>query len=201
MIEVNRSYLRQSLTHSLSTERAHEIMNILEPLYVRCALGIYPFGEPIEFDQDVMRHIAALTNRSCEMVEPMAPETIPHSMTTAVRSTNFLPKLKTHAGHKIAALSQHARAHNLEIDLRYSFGNRLLNQLPSNLWLHLWDPIRYWLLAEIGGDVLQNEAKALEHVVRLSANGLIVFDFKPTSPTTVLVVCNQPQTKQRYRLR
>lgn len=200
MNEVRRSNLLDALLRSVSPERSREILCILEPLFSRCAHGLYPFGNPAEITPDISKHVALLTNRICTAVEPIAEQSIPHAMTTSMQNSNFLAKVKPHAGSKIESSVDHTRGKNLEFDIRYSFGARLTGKLPTNLWVHLWDPIRFWLLAEIGGKHLQKEAEAFEQIVRLSVRGLIIFDFKPTSPTTILVICNQP-TSTRYRMR
>lgn len=202
MNEVKRANLLDALLRSLSPERSREILRILEPLFRRCAYAQYPFGDATEITQDLSKHVALLTNRVCNSVEPIAEQNIPHSMKTAVQNSNFLAKVKPHAGIKIESTVDHTRGKNLEIDIRYSFGARLTGILPTNLWIHLWDPIRFWLLAEIGGKILHKEALAFEHIIRMSVKGLIVFDFKPTDPTTILVVCKQTVTNnKRYRLR
>lgn len=188
-MKVNRSILLDALRRNVMEERAIEIMKILDPLFWRCTHNHYFFGHIDHLPEDLIKHIATIINRPCASIIPIRVHTIPHRMTTALQNSNFVPKAKTHVGLKIDALVDRVRASNMEIDLRYGFGSRLFGILPTNLWVHLWEPIRLWLLSEIVGEKLCKEAIALEHIVRLSANGLIVFDFKPSDPTVVRVVC------------
>lgn len=188
MIEVRRSALRDALLRNTTEERTREMMRILEPLFCMCAHDRFFYDRRPELPPEIHTSIAFLMNRPCDGTEFIAESVVPLRLMSAIQNTSFITYVRQCLEQRLKASLNETTSFNLAYDLRFSFGNRLLNDLPSNLWHQLWEIVRYWLLCEVAGKPFRKEALALEQMVRLCAAGNLAFGTKPSAPTILYLV-------------
>lgn len=202
MTEVTRSVLFKTLLLHITEERAKEIMRILEPLFCMCAYERFFYGCNPIIPDEIRASIEFLTKRPCVGIECIAESVIPQRLLISLQNSNFITRTRMNLDLRLRSSLTETITFNLTYDLRYSFGTRLLTVLPSNLWNQLWESVRYWLLCEVAGKKFEQEAAALEQIVRLCAGGNILFDVKPTEPTIAHIVnAKTSTTNMRYRTR
>jgi hypothetical protein len=201
-MEVKRSNVRDALRSRVSAERAQEIMMILEPLFLMCEQNRFFYGHADLVPQDIHATIEFLTKRPCVGVEYIGKSMIPQRLITCLQDTNFVVRLRRSLDMRLCKVLGDTNRANLYFDLRIGFGERLLHELPFNLWNQLWETVRCWIFCEVAGSLFEKEAVALEQIVRLLSGGYIVFDVKPTDPAIAFIVNQETSPpNQRYRSR